>query len=389
MEKLIAKYESKLVAQGLCDPGTPLICGIDADVTWNRTGGLTAELEKVARGLNINSLIFARPAGPMKSILDRVALESLDHDGVIRPQDTETRTFLHDIPVIPRFNHKDIIDKLKKRKSVVIPGHGIVTFGTVSPEQAFVTFSSVCFSCFVKFFVDYYYSLNCGAAQPEDKKSLMRTAILSYKNFITSLEPKTLAHGPFQEAGDIIRAMAEAGRLTVSSRLVDSFFGNISYKYGDAIYISQTGSSLDELEGYIDRCPTDGTSTNAITSSSEYSAHKSIYGLRNVSAILHGHPKFAVIISMICDELACVNRGACHIKCDKNRTIQDIPVTCGEVGTGPRGLCNTLPAALTGRGAIVYGHGLFTAGTVDFNEAYSSMLDIELMCLKRYEKLMF
>jgi hypothetical protein len=70
----------------------------------------------------------------------------------------DERTVLHDLPVIHSFSAETVLSCLRKRKSVIIAeDHTIrvVTFGTVSPEQAFVTFSSVCFSSFVLFFADY------------------------------------------------------------------------------------------------------------------------------------------------------------------------------------------------------------------------------------------
>ncbi len=166
---------------------------------------------------------------------------------------------------------------------------------------------------------------------------------------------------------------------------MDSYFGNISYRLGDTIYISQTGSSLDELAGCIDPCPMDGSSSAGITASSELTAHSEIYRRTDNRAVLHGHPKFSVILSMDCDEQACPDRGRCHIKCAKKRYINDIPVVPGEVGTGPTGLCHTLPPAIRGRrGAIVWGHGLFTVGRNDFNEAFQHLLAIENMCREEY-----
>jgi len=167
--------------------------------------------------------------------------------------------------------------------------------------------------------------------------------------------------------------------------LVDSYFGNISYRLDQTIYISQTGSSLDELAGCIDPCPLDDSSCAGITASSELVAHEEIYRNTANRAILHGHPKFAVILSMDCSDFDCINRGRCHIKCSKERLIEDIPIVPGEVGTGPTGLCHTLPPAIQGRrGVIVWGHGLFTVATVDFNEAFKQLLEIENMCREEY-----
>jgi len=65
--------------------------------------------------------------------------------------------------------------------------------------------------------------------------------------------------------------------------------------------------------------------------------------------------------------------------------VEDIPIVPGEVGTGPTGLCRTLPPALEkSRGAIVYGHGLFTTGRDDFNEPFGTLVAVETMCREKY-----
>ncbi len=62
-----------------------------------------------------------------------------------------------------------------------------------------------------------------------------------------------------------------------------------------------------------------------------------------------------------------------------------MPVAPGVVGTGRYGICTTMPPALKGaRGAIVCGHELFTTGTDDLNEAFSGLINIELMCIEEY-----
>ena len=146
MEKLIKKYADKLVVQGLSKGDDLIIGGLDAELVWNREHPLCGVLEEVVRGLNINSILFARPAEPYFSIVNYL-INKIDSDkGAIYPEDCETRTFLHDISVVRGFTAKNIVYALKRRKSVIVADYGIVTFGTVSPEQAFVTFSSVCFS---------------------------------------------------------------------------------------------------------------------------------------------------------------------------------------------------------------------------------------------------
>lgn len=383
MLELCEKYAAKLVRQGLCAEGEPLVGGLDAELAWNREDARSAELAKVFGGLSINSLVCARPTEPYATIIDFLAER---HGDLIRPEDTETRTFLHDIPVSREFSAAAVIAALKKRKAVIIPGHGIVSYGTVSPEQAFVFYSSTVFACFVLFFSDYLALARRGEIDANHRAVFEKVAAMLPA-------PKTalpeLAAGPLTNEESVLAAMAEAGRAVVQYGLVDSFFGNISYRLGDTVYISQTGSSLDELEGCIDPCPMDGSTTHGITASSELTAHEDVYRRADAVCILHGHPKFSVIMSMDCDRPDCENRGKCHIKCTECRTVEGVPIVPGEVGTGPTGLCNTLPPAVASSGAaIVHGHGLFASGGVDFNEAFRRLLETENMSRQRYFELL-
>ena len=383
MKKLLEKYSAKMVSAGLAESGNPLLGGLDADLEWNREDPAIPVLEEVFSGLSINSLLFSLPAEPYRSIIDYLASENVDY---ICPEDSETRTFMHDLPVIQDFRSDLIIEKLRNRKSVIIKGKGIVTWGIVSPEQAFIFYSSVCFSCFVKFFCDYLRDSRRGVVTT-DQEHVFRNSLNNLDKYPE--KPPEVMSGPFLKREDVYRAVSQAGRLTVNHRLVDSFFGNVSLKWGDTLFISQTTSSLDELEGCIDPCPLDGSACTSITASSEFSAHMSILRLTGMDAILHGHPKFSVLMSMDCKKENCPTRGSCHTSCPEKRFIRDIPIVPGEVGTGPYGLCNTLPPAMEGnRGVIVYGHGLFTVSKGDFNDAFRNLLSIERMCQEEYFSLL-
>jgi ribulose-5-phosphate 4-epimerase/fuculose-1-phosphate aldolase len=380
MEQLVKKYAGKLLAAGLA--ASPLVCGLDDELVWNRQDDDIPVLEQVLDGMNINSLICVVPAEPYLTIFQYLTKR---YPETITPGDCETRTFLHDVPVIEEFTSASILTQLRRRKSVVVAsGNGVrlITSGGVSPEQAFVSLSSVCFSAFVLFFADYLADCRQNTITEEQQHS--------FDKVVGLLAPPqetlpTLASGPFSNEQQVYQAIIEAGRYTVDYGLVDSYFGNISYRLNQTIYISQTGSSLDALGGCIDPCPMDDSSCAGLTASSELVAHDEIYKNTDNRAILHGHPKFAVILSMDCIDLDCVNRGRCHIKCSAKRAIADIPIVPGEVGTGPTGLCNTLPPAIQNkRGVIVWGHGLFTVASKDFNEAFKHLLEIENMCREEF-----
>ncbi len=379
MEQLVEKYANKLVGAGLAEPGAPLVGGLDADLAWNRTDPDCGLLEEVFNALSINSLVFSRPAEPYKSIIDHLAKHS---QGTLTPNDCETRTFLHDLPVAREFSSQAIIQALSRRKSVIIPGKGIVAPGTVSPEQGFVTFSSVCFACFVKFFADYLSGIRDGKVSAAQQETFDR---------VVSLPPPPvpdlprLMRGPFTTDEEVHKALCQAGKKTVDYGLVDSYFGNISYCLKDTVYISRTGSSLDELYGMIDPCPMDGSSCAGLTASSELTAHMEIFSRTSNRAVLHGHPKFAVILSLDCDRKDCPAMGRCHLECPEKRFVRDIPIVPGEVGTGPFGLCRTVPPAIKDRrGVIVYGHGVFTAAEDDFNKAFESLIFVENACREEY-----
>ena len=379
MERLLTKYAAKLVADGLADEGAPLLGGLDAELVFNRTDPGTEILEQVFAGLNVNSLLACRPAEPYGSMIDYLATRGRD---AIEPRDTETRTYLHDLPIVPERGAAALVGALRRRKSAIVPGGEVVTFGTVSPEQAFVSYSSVCFACYVKFMADCLADHRTGGI-PADAREILDRA-LSLVERPPDRMPAVL-RGPFDDAEQVHRALIEAGRLTVEHRMVDSYFGNISYRAGDTLFISQTACSLDELSGCIDPCPLDGSSSTGITASSELSAHLEIIDRTGCRAILHGHPKFAVIVSLDCELPDCENAHRCHTHCTQPRAIGDVPIVAGEVGTGRYGLHRTVPPAFEdARGVIVYGHGLFTIGDVDFTDAARDLFAIEGRCIDEF-----
>jgi ribulose-5-phosphate 4-epimerase/fuculose-1-phosphate aldolase len=378
MERLIDRYAHKIVEQKLALPGDIVMGDLDAELTWNRDDTRCRELARVFDGLNISSLAFITPAQPYRTIIDYLCSQ----EDTIVPRDNEIRTFLHDIPVIREFDAGAIVRELRRRKSVIVQNHGVVSYGTVSPEQTFIVYSSVLFSTFVKFFSDYLLHVRRGIVTAGERAA--------FENAVAALEPfpevnVPLARAPFSTSEQVYAAVAEAGRPIVQYGFVDSVMGNISYHHKGILYISQTGSFLDELEEHIDPCPLDNSMCTGITASSELPAHIRIVTETGNRAVMHGHPKFSVIMSMVCDRDDCPQRGQCHIKCPEKRSVGDIPIVPGETGTGPRALCNTVPDALDShRGVIVFGHGVFTKGKEDFNEAIETLWNIERMCREEY-----
>jgi ribulose-5-phosphate 4-epimerase/fuculose-1-phosphate aldolase len=410
VKNLLASYADRLAAAGLTKPDGVLMAALDDRLEWSAQRAPDAAdprrdiMERVFARLNISALLLARPSGAFQEIIATLARRALTEaqsgkPASITPGDCETRTFLHDIPAVRGLSAQGIIEALMRRKGcVLLDRHGaahVAAFGTVSPEQAFVTMSSICFACFVAYFAAHLRDLRLGALSAERREEFARIAALLPPE---RLDAPELAAGPFADEDAARAAIIHAGRRTVEHGLVDSYFGNISYrlpgKDSDLILISQTGSSLDDLAACIDPCRMDGHSCAALTASSEFSAHKAIYEGCGARAILHGHPRFAVILSLDCERLDCPGLGECHRACRTPRGVTlngrdiGIPIVPGEVGTGPFGLCNTLPPALLEgggrRGAIVYGHGLFSLGRVDFRDAFATLMEVEHCCREEY-----
>lgn len=346
------------------------------------TGELTfSELSSgILSQLNCLALVVATPALPFADFLVRKSAGDLHR---IIPQDTETRTFLHDIPILRSADlagstAEIIAHLLGSRKGIVVEGVGIIATGALTVEQAYINWSSIFHATFIKYLQDV---LNDGFSLPDEAAAFSR-----FRNewlLPLTAEGLEFREGPLLDRKEILEEMTRVGKYTVQRGLVDSFFGNISYSNGDLIYISQTASSLDALAGCIDPVPFDNSSTIGITASSELVAHRSIFEMTGCRGILHGHPRFAVIMSMQCEEQEQCQVSDCWRDCRKVRFLGGTPVVAGEIGAG--GIAKNVPPVIGSTGqAIVYGHGVFSIGRNDFAEAFQALVDVENWCREEY-----
>ncbi len=379
MRDQIAKYAARLVADRSALPGRIAFAAHDDVLISNGNREMAKLCEGVLSSLSCLGLVAASQSFPIADFLVRRAPAG---ESRIVPRDTETRTFLHDIPFLRREElagdpTRRIAELLGNRKGMIAEGLGVVAAGTVTVEQAYINYSSVFHSTFVKYLLDV---LTDGFLLRGEKEAFDRFRA----GWLRPLSAEGLAFrsGPIGDPGEILAEIAAVGRHTVERGLVDSFFGNISYRLGDVVYISQTAASLDELPGRIDPVPADNSSTAGITASSELLAHRRIFEAGGARAILHGHPKFAVAMSMLCEEKDCPIKD-CWKDCDKVRLLGGTPVVAGEIGAG--GLARRVPPVIAKPGkALVYGHGVFTTGRTDFAEAFRAMVDVENWCRGEY-----
>jgi ribulose-5-phosphate 4-epimerase/fuculose-1-phosphate aldolase len=379
MKDQIGKYTLKLAADRSALPDSIAFAAKDDYLLTCGNSDLAKLAGETLARLNCLGLVAARPSLPFADYLVARAPAGVNR---IVPRDTETRTFLHDIPFLRLAELGEVpaarvAALLGNRKGVIVEGVGIVASGALTIEQAYINYSSVFHSTFVSYLQDLLQEGFRIAGEEEAFASFSRTWLHPLTADGLQFEPM-----PLDVPAAIIAEIERAGRYTVERGLVDSFFGNISAISGDIIYISQTAASLDELAGCIDPVPMDNSSTTGITASSELLAHRCIYEQSDARVILHGHPKFSVVMSMICIREHCPISD-CWKDCPHVRFLGDTPVVAGEIGAG--GLAKRVPPVIGGPGkAIVYGHGVFTIGRTGFAEAFGAMVEVENWCREEY-----
>lgn len=169
--------------------------------------------------------------------------------------------------------------------------------------------------------------------------------------------------------------IARFGKKVVQTGLTSSRFGNISLRRDDKIFITCTGSMLDELDeakivkvGIAGSCPKEA--------SSETCVHRAVYQRTSFSAIIHTHSPYAVAVSLIeSDTVQPIDSEGLHF-------LGDMPVVEGIFGSDD--LAEMASSAMqTHKACIARGHGVFAAGR-SLAEAYTAACMAEHSSQVRY-----
>lgn len=170
----------------------------------------------------------------------------------------------------------------------------------------------------------------------------------------------------------IVKEICKFGKKAVEHGLVSSHFGNISVRVGESMYITRSGSMLDELsEKDIVKVPISGSSPVDLIASSELKVHRMIYQNTSAMAIFHTHSPFAVVISIDHDEITPYDSEGQYF-------LHTIPVVTGGIGTEELGK-NLAEALKRRRAAIAKGHGVFAIGKM-LEEAFVNACMVEHSC---------
>lgn len=372
MQYLLKRYTQLLIDEQCVKAGHIAISAENDTICSYGNQTFTVLAHDILQQLDCAAVIVAEPLQPFPTFLLRRARP--DERSLV-PRDSESRSSLHDIPLIRHNQDQSILlnnicAALNRRKGCIVEGIGIITQGSLTVEQAYIAWSSLSHATTIKYFEDL---LSTGPLLLEEANavSMYKNAhlkLLDVTQYAFSPLLPTTPHAMFDE-------MSLLGRATVELGLVDSFFGNISCQLNRKLYISQTSARLDELNNQTDSVSFDKSSTSGITASSELPAHQAVVLATDCRVILHGHPRFPVIMSFFADS-------------DSNSPfdhIDSFPVVGGEGGVG--GLAESLPRAFCQTGTeavIVRGHGVFVISRSGCGTALACLADVEQHCRDVY-----
>ncbi|MBN1235520.1 MAG: aldolase [Methanotrichaceae archaeon] len=167
------------------------------------------------------------------------------------------------------------------------------------------------------------------------------------------------------------------GKKAVNSGLTSSRFGNISLLQGENIFITCTGSMLDELDNsQVVEIDLGGPCNQDRIASSETCVHRAIYQSTTNKAIIHTHSPYAVTLSLLEREeiMPLDSEGIIFLGA--------IPIVEGHYGTDR--LARAVSFVLqTHKACIARGHGVFAASK-SLSDAYTAACMAEHSAQVRY-----
>ncbi len=179
--------------------------------------------------------------------------------------------------------------------------------------------------------------------------------------------------------GIMWREIARWGRKLEQSGLVTSRFGNISVRTKNGLVIKRTGVMLGEINGPEDVVEVSLKLTDPLgEASTETQSHRTIYLHTDAKAVIHAHPPFAIVESLLQrDEVIPLDSEGLPF-------LGTIPIVDG--ATGEQKLWDNLTRVLsTGKykGVINRGHGSFAWGPA-LPDCFNTTAMIEHSCKIRY-----
>ncbi len=166
--------------------------------------------------------------------------------------------------------------------------------------------------------------------------------------------------------------IVKVAKLCFQEGLVNAFAGNISYSYKSDMYITKRGSFFGDLTEK-DIIKVNLNKNPSLKASSEFNVHKAIYLNTGKKAIVHTHPKYAVLSSFFYDKII-------PLDSEGKQIIKEVPVLEVNPPSASKALEDALSLALKEYSvAIVKTHGVFAASNT-LMEAYAHTAALEHSC---------
>lgn len=163
----------------------------------------------------------------------------------------------------------------------------------------------------------------------------------------------------------------EIGRDIFLRGLISSHAGNMSTRVVNRIYITRTSSMLGKLRQQdLIELELGQDKNDVPLASSELIVHTAIYQKTNALSIVHAHPPYATLLSMVQDEIV-------PIDAEGKYMFTKIPVVTPRQAIGSDESARFVSAALQNfKIVLVRGHGSFARGeTLEEAFMYTSSLE--------------
>lgn len=180
----------------------------------------------------------------------------------------------------------------------------------------------------------------------------------------------------------IFRIFDKVGKHLVNHSYNTSHSGNISIRSGGKIIIKRRAAMLGNLEPEdLVECDLYEEDSGSLLASTELGVHRAIYLETDAMAVIHAHNPYCVALSLIEDEITCIDAEGFAL-------YKRIPVIDVEIPAGAYYTAIEVPKVLKNYSyVIVRGHGIFAKG-MTLEDALQYVTGTEQSAKIRYLTLM-
>lgn len=172
----------------------------------------------------------------------------------------------------------------------------------------------------------------------------------------------------------IFEQFKDMGRDIFLRGLISSHAGNMSARVNDKIYITRRSSMLGRLQQRdVIELELGQDNVQIPMASSELIVHTAIYKVTSALAIIHTHPPYATLLSMLQDEIAPLDSEGLYM-------FKKVPVVSPKKTIGSEESAYLVSEQLKEHKIVlIRGHGSFARGDT-FEEAFMYTTSLESSC---------